>query len=224
MGCSLQHAVALKHTLPCSKQASCWGQHSVHIGFASQGVPGNWICHYCRCDKCNTCRLVPLPCCAACRGVVAVELGAADEARSLLRQYLDTKQFGEGSGKDAHSCWWLSFEDVVERGSVLQAMGVCSTTAQDIQQQKGGYYSRAKGAGTVWTANKRTKHKYAWKAQANPTCAAPAGHSPSAGINLSQLCPTVPIAYACAAAQSLCAQVSHGRMRWLCPGCMLCSC
>jgi hypothetical protein len=37
------------------------------------------------------------------RGVVAVELEAADEARGLLRRYLDAKHFGEGSG--GLVCW-----------------------------------------------------------------------------------------------------------------------
>lgn len=37
-----------------------------------------------------------LACCG--RGVVAVELEAAESARGLLKQYLDTKHFGEASG------------------------------------------------------------------------------------------------------------------------------
>jgi hypothetical protein len=50
-----------------------------------------------------SCVPVPRCCTPNNRGVVAVELEAADEARALLRRYLDTKNFGEGSG-ESHDC------------------------------------------------------------------------------------------------------------------------
>lgn len=39
-----------------------------------------------------------LLCMLSCRGVVAVELEAASVARALLKRYLGSKNFGEGTG------------------------------------------------------------------------------------------------------------------------------